>query len=110
MLDSRNFCLLQTACGLQRYCVRVESMAHSCHHIIKCLIFLDVCPVRTQAWMALHFSHRPGSGRAHTLLTSAFSHRNIWGLLVRPPETHEAIPALKHAQVCQATCMLQNAW
>jgi len=30
-----------------------------------------------------HFAHTPGSGRAHTLLTSAFSHRSLWHLLVR---------------------------
>ena len=32
-----------------------------------------------------HFAHTPGSGRAHTLLTSAFSHRSLWHLLVRGP-------------------------
>ena len=33
-----------------------------------------------------HFAHTPGSGRAHTLLTSAFSHRSGWHLLVCLPE------------------------
>jgi len=52
---------------------------------------VNACRALMQTWMAAHFTHRPGSGCAHTLLTSAVSHRNIWSLLVRPSLTHKYV-------------------
>ena len=64
-------------------------------------ILRKTCVAAAQGFMYTHFTHTPTSGRAYTMLTSAFSHRSLWHLLVsvrRPPLGHEdsCLPELQH--------------
>jgi len=49
--------------------------------VVNTLIFFAWKVPRLQGFMLRHFLHDPLSGRSYTLLTSMFSHQNLWHLM-----------------------------